>query len=235
MSNKLTDEQVDQLLRSLVQETKVSNEMIDEIADTPQLWWAVNRNIAANKEAVAAPWPPSFNWLRFLSFATPVAALLLVAFLVFSFRPTRSTDTAELQQNDLPQPKIVSPDVQSEPAAPQTTPDVRSSILATKTASAPVSPSKKAATAQRISTSDRKDPKQQVAAEEVRSEFIALTYAQRPESGQIVRVKVPNSMKVSLGVASTVDKPSDLVDAEVLVGDDGMTHAIRFISTGNQQ
>ncbi|HMT09407.1 MAG TPA: hypothetical protein PKA82_15500 [Pyrinomonadaceae bacterium] len=235
MSKKLTDEQADQLLRSFVQETQVSDDQIDEIADAPQLWWAVQRNIAAEKKAVAAPWPPSFNWLRFLSFATPVAALLLVAFLIFSFRPTQKTDVAGLQQNDVPQSKIVSPDVRSEPAAPQTTQDVRSNIVATKTASVQVSSSKKAATAQRISTSDRKDPKQQVAAEEVRSDFIALTYAQRPESGQIVRVKVPQSMKVSLGVASSVDKPSDLVDAEVLVGDDGMTHAIRFISSGNQQ
>jgi hypothetical protein len=34
---------------------------------------------------------------------------------------------------------------------------------------------------------------------------------------------------VQLGLVSTVAKPSELVDAEVLVGDDGLTHAIRFI------
>jgi hypothetical protein len=36
-------------------------------------------------------------------------------------------------------------------------------------------------------------------------------------------------MMVTLGVVPTVDKPSELVDAEVLVGDDGLTRAIRFI------
>ena len=34
---------------------------------------------------------------------------------------------------------------------------------------------------------------------------------------------------VSLGLVANVKQPSDLVDAEVLVGDDGLTRAIRFI------
>jgi hypothetical protein len=64
---------------------------------------------------------------------------------------------------------------------------------------------------------------------EVKSEFIALSYARNPESGQVVRVKVPSSMMVSLGLVASVEKPNSLVNAELLVGDDGMTHAIRFI------
>ena len=64
---------------------------------------------------------------------------------------------------------------------------------------------------------------------EIKSDFIALSYARNPESGQIVRVKVPSSMMVTLGLVSSVEKPANLVDAEVVVGDDGMTHAIRFI------
>jgi len=67
------------------------------------------------------------------------------------------------------------------------------------------------------------------ASTEVKSDFIALAYARDPESGQIIRVKVPSSMMVQLGVVSTVERPSELVDAEVLVGDDGLTRAIRFI------
>jgi len=44
-----------------------------------------------------------------------------------------------------------------------------------------------------------------------------------------VRVKVPSSMMVSLGVATTVEKESELVSAEVVIGDDGLARAIRFI------
>ena len=64
---------------------------------------------------------------------------------------------------------------------------------------------------------------------EIKTDFIALTYARDPDSGQIVRVRVPSSMMVTLGVVATVKKPTDMVDAEVLVGDDGLTRAIRFI------
>jgi hypothetical protein len=67
------------------------------------------------------------------------------------------------------------------------------------------------------------------AAAEVKTDFIALAYAREPESGQLVRVKVPSSMMVTLGVVPTVTNPSALVDAEVVVGDDGLTRSIRFI------
>jgi len=67
------------------------------------------------------------------------------------------------------------------------------------------------------------------ASEEIKSEFIALTYTGNPESGQLVRVKVPSSMMVTLGLVSAVQRPTSMIDAGVVVGDDGMTHAIRFI------
>ena len=65
--------------------------------------------------------------------------------------------------------------------------------------------------------------------EETKTDFIALSYAANTDSGQIVRVKVPSSMMVSLGVATNVEKGSDLVNAEVVIGDDGLARAIRFI------
>ena len=61
------------------------------------------------------------------------------------------------------------------------------------------------------------------------ADFIALSYGADAESGQIVKVKVPSSMMVSLGVAQNVKKGSELVNAEVVVGDDGLARAIRFI------
>ena len=68
-----------------------------------------------------------------------------------------------------------------------------------------------------------------IAVEETKTDFIALSYAADTESGQIVRVKVPSSMMVSLGVATNVEKESKMVNAEVVIGDDGLARAIRFI------
>src|SRR5204863_5629257 len=64
---------------------------------------------------------------------------------------------------------------------------------------------------------------------EIKTDFIALTYARDSDSRQIVRVRVPSSMMVTLGIVATVKNSRDMVDAEVLVGDDGLTRAIRFI------
>lgn len=234
MSKKLTDEQADQLLKTLVTETSVSDELINEIADSAQLKWAVQRNIASQQPVEIAPWPPSFNWLRFLGFATPVVAALLIIISIFIFRPTQRTEQAELQQNDQPQMSITSPATQSAPVAPQLrSPEIDTAKTEALVDLRPRKPASESLAKMRTEPSNGRPP-ETVAKQEVRSDFIDLTYAQRPESGQIVRVKVPNSMKVSLGIASSVDKPSELVDAEVLVGDDGMTHAIRFISGGQK-
>ena len=77
--------------------------------------------------------------------------------------------------------------------------------------------------------SSRKESLPKTATEETKTDFIALSYAANTDSGQIVRVKVPSSMMVSLGVATNVEKESELVSAEVVIGDDGLARAIRFI------
>lgn len=233
MSKKLTNEQADQLLNALVTETVVSDDTINEIADSSQLKWAVQRNIASHRPAEVAPWPPSFNWLRFLGLATPVAAVLLIAISLFIFRPTQKTEQAGLQQNDQPQMNITSPAKQSEPVAPQT--EVSTANTTQSNVVQPRLTRTTPVTATKPVTKERNYRSAVTGAkEEIRSDFIDLTYAQRPESGHIVRVRVPSSMKVSLGVATSVEKPTELVEAEVLVGDDGMTHAIRFISGGGK-
>lgn len=228
MSKQLTDEQIDVLLASIVSETIVSDSVIDEIVDSPQIWWAVQRNIATQKVADAAPWPPSFNWIRFFSFATPIVAALVIGVAVFTFRPTQKTETAGLQQNEGLSVSKIATVPPSEPAAPSLDNDLSLNKIAVVAARKKRSLSPSQNSSRIIST--KKQPRPAVTEnEEVKSDFIALSYAQNPSSGQIVRVKVPSSMKVTLGMVDRVDRPSELVDAEVVVGDDGMTHAIRFI------
>ena len=65
---------------------------------------------------------------------------------------------------------------------------------------------------------------------EIATDFIALSFLPATESGQIVRVKVPRSMLVSLGVTTRVEKNSELVNAEIILGDDGAARAIRFLA-----
>ena len=80
-----------------------------------------------------------------------------------------------------------------------------------------------------LNNSSKKEALPKTTTKETKSDFIALSYAANSESGQIVRVKVPRSMMVSLGVTTNVEKISELVTAEVIVGEDGSARAIRFV------
>lgn len=227
MKKQLSDEQLDQLMRTLVRDASLDDSAINEIADSPTLWWSVQREINVQKQT-RSPWPPPLR--RWLMIGVPAfAAMALVSILVF--RPSgENTEQAGMQQNvttatvESPAPIVAEPAVPakniSEPAAvevknPAARIERRSVLVTTGTSQ------KKAKNSIPATLIAKKT--------EIKSDFIALSYARNPESGQLVRVKVPSSMMVTLGLVSSVEKPSTLVDAEVVVGDDGMTHAIRFI------
>jgi len=72
----------------------------------------------------------------------------------------------------------------------------------------------------------------QVAKNEVVTDYIPLTYMNDStafDSGSVVRVQVPRSTLVSMGLPMNIDNSSALVKADVVVGDDGVARAIRFV------
>ena len=225
MKRQLSDDQLDSLMRVIVTDASADETVIDEVVDSPAVWWGIQRQINQQKEATGALSSFPRFW-RLLAIGVPVAAAILVISF-FVLRPAgNSVDQAVNQrpaivQNVQPpitdgieQPKVVpKTGIGTEPAA------LRSKK--SKTTSATL-----AALAKASNTTSAKVTKKGT---EIKTEFIALSYARNPESGQIVRIKVPSSMMVTLGLVATVEKPSVLVDAEVIVGDDGLTRAIRFI------
>ena len=71
-----------------------------------------------------------------------------------------------------------------------------------------------------------------VRASEVTSEFFPLTYEEEPaamESGQLIRVQMPRSALVSFGLPLNVERADEPVKADLLVGEDGLARAIRFV------
>ena len=222
----MKDEELDKLMRRIARDAALDDAAADEIADSPALWWSVQREIR-NARPAKAPWPP--NLLRkLLMIGGPVAAALLVGLVLY-----------------LSSSRTVAPETARQDQRPTTSDPAPSAVIAAvdnkqqpTISTAAVNPNdrmvKKPIKAMRRTRSISL-PKTLVAegstkaAAEIKSDFIALAYARSPESGQLVRVKVPSSMMVSLGVVPTVNDPSKLIDAEVLVGDDGLTHAIRFI------
>lgn len=80
---------------------------------------------------------------------------------------------------------------------------------------------------------DRK-PVQQTASrdKEVTTEFIALANENELvplESGQVLRVELPASRLISMGLPITAEDVTKPVLADLLVGQDGMARAIRFV------
>jgi len=67
---------------------------------------------------------------------------------------------------------------------------------------------------------------------ELATEFFPLTYSSVPVSGgQVVRMQVPRAALARFGVTSFVvaDDRSSTVLAEVVVGNDGLARAVRFV------
>lgn len=231
MRRELQDEQIEHMMRQLLSDASPDETELADIAGSPATWWAVQRSINAQKDAAKSPWPPVNIIRRWLMIAVPTAAAAALVVAFFVFRPAGNVEHAAVPavpvSTNAPVAASIEPVTsgQSDPE-PVPGPKVQQPVRRSQ-------PVKSRATYARhqFRTSDVKT--EQVASNtettEVKTEFISLSYGGNAESGQIVRVKVPRSMMVSLGLVAAVEKPASLIDAEVIVGDDGLTRAIRFI------
>lgn len=225
MKKQLSDEQFEKLMQTLIKDASPDDAAIDEIADSPTLWWSVQREIVRQK-ATRSPWPPALR--RWMIAGVPVlAALALVSFFVFR-QSIGNTEQAGSQRNVTTTMAESPRAIVAEPAVPADD-DKEAVVKAVRAVPGKYKPSAVKGTIAIARYKPATNDREVAAKNEIRSDFIALSYARNPESGQIVRVKVPSSMMVTLGLVSSVEKPANLVDAEVVVGDDGLTHAIRFI------
>lgn len=229
MKRQLSDEQLDTLMRSILDDAAPGDEIVNNVADSPTLWWGVQRQIAAAKDEARAPWPPKpklwgRGWINLpnLAFAATAAAVLVVSFFILlpADVPTDIAESVAAPTATIEETRIETPD---QPVGDQTAinPGADTDLKGVKSTGAVAAAKRRMARPTTASAAKRTT--------EIKTDFIALSYARNPESGQIVRVKVPSSMMVTLGLVATVEKPSALVDAEVVVGDDGLTRAIRFI------
>jgi hypothetical protein len=68
---------------------------------------------------------------------------------------------------------------------------------------------------------------------EIATDFIPLTWvteATAMDSGQVVRVKVPRAMLLSIGAATNTAGAGEFLLADVVVSDDGLVRAIRLVN-----
>lgn len=221
METNSNDKRLEILLKELVSSAAADETTIDEVISSPTVWRGVHRQI--HDLPVASSFKLATIWRRVLIGApTAVAAAVLIAVFVSqsAVSPEPVSEQAVLVQSE----HVDAPPSSPREAAPEI-PIIRvPEVEQKRPVQYRVLKGRPIKARPQIAQSGT-DP----AESEIKSEFIALSYARDPETGQIVRVKVPRSMMVTVGLLASVDEPATLVDAEVLLGDDGLTRAIRFI------
>jgi hypothetical protein len=68
--------------------------------------------------------------------------------------------------------------------------------------------------------------------DEIATDFMPVAYGENLnsiDSGRIVRVEMPRSALAQFGLPVNMDRANERVKADVLIGDDGMARAIRFV------
>jgi hypothetical protein len=102
----------------------------------------------------------------------------------------------------------------------------------------PVAPAVREVSKPRVRTlraSRRKAPRKTtsapvIAQREVRTEFIPIVYDPEPiERGQIVRIRLPSAALTMFGLPMNEEHAEEAIRADVLLGEDGMARAVRFV------
>lgn len=225
-----SEEAFDEFCREIVSAAQASEDDVQAAANAPFLYQRLRAQIAAERKPIAAIVPQRSSSLSFLAalgafqnhwrwaFAAAILAVIVVAGLQVrkpaapqiagqQVTPANPQEVANPVAEIAPTPSNRSTELGSKPT------QVASKILVTKTA--------------------RTQARRAIAAEasaEIATEFLPLTYsADREEQrGQIVRMEMPRSVLTTMGVPTT-NVTGDRVKADVMLGDDGVALAIRFI------
>jgi hypothetical protein len=150
--------------------------------------------------------------------AAAVAAMLLIAISVVAFRLNRRVED---ERNALKQEQ------------PQNTPSVQEQVAGVQEQE-PLAPIAKPSKHVRHANV-RRPVNTQLANHvntEIATDFIPLTYmtpVNLQDGGQIVRVELPRSTLANFGLPVNMERYNERVKADVLLGVDGMAHAIRFV------
>ena len=178
--------------------------------------------------------PMSRNYRRFWFAA--VAALLLIVFSVIAFRMRNETKPVQYQAvvpTSVPQDSPVFPK--------EETPQRREVVARNPKSVRKQRPVISNASMQARAGSNRKKDNNVVAnhaTNEVATEFMPVGYLSvdaLQDGGQIVRVELPRSALVKFGLPVNMDRYNERVKADVLLGLDGMAHAIRFVQEKRSQ
>ena len=228
-----SEESFDELCREIVKAAQASEEEIQAAAQAPFLYQRLRAQIAAEQKPIAtialsrssevnfvAAFRAFANRWRWALAATALAVLVLAVGV--RWHTTAAPQIAAQQPTPAiaPQPALPGPTVTLTPDHLERVPallQIANKIRANKSVhNRPLHV---------VATASTK-----VEEAEITTEFLPLTYSanQDNQQGQIVRMEMPRSVLATMGVP-TANITGDRVKADVMLGDDGVALAIRFI------
>jgi hypothetical protein len=167
---------------------------------------------------------------RLLYAAASVAAIALIV-MVLALVASRTRDAQELTPQNAANPGPAVP-VDPRPAAPQLqpVPSQKNEVVALQATGQRRRP------AERIRNVARSKPpvddlNNPAAGAEIATDFIPLmneTLAQM-DGGQVMRIELPRSALMSFGLPMDMERANERIKADVVVGNDGLARAIRFV------
>ena len=229
------DDSSEELSRQILSATHADQDEIEAAVNSPFLFQRIRNQIAtegnqthqtavANHRNLFSILFASFNWRW--GWAIPAAALLLFGFVMLMTKSNSEKFNENVKQTT-PE-KIVTPEniAPLEKTEHSEKPEIKDSAPKVTVVKANHRPAAK--------RSENKISHSPIATEtaEVVTDFLPLTYlseSSAADSGHVVRVEVPRTMMASMGVPTNRERNTEFVKADVIIGDDGLATAIRFV------
>jgi len=220
---------VDAMGRRLVERDLLSADEIEEIIGMPDLFDKVNRRIAAVENPVSESHRiGSRRWIPAAVGSFASLAIVAVLALTVIDRNKTVTTTPTVSQVHVPDaaPEVARPDVPPNP--------VVSKLSAGR---AQISDDQgmriEKASYQRPASSRASNIRQRPASYKPEAEFYPVAYTGDPAEtaggGRIIRVNLNRSALFALGVNMPLENDVATVKADLLVGTDGVTRAVRLV------
>ena len=193
-----------------------------------------HKHVAVNEHAMAAAAmafiPPATSAPHWRRWALAAAAAILVALALLAQSWLRAASPNDLRQVKDKTPSVSLPPpvkVELPPSRMAVLPEQRPGLVHSERYSPGLVP------ASNIKHSNRtpRNVAQQAVEREIVTDFFPLTYDSdlEQEGGHVVRVRMPRSALVTFGLPMNFERASETVQADVLMGHDGLARAIRFV------
>lgn len=238
----LSEEEFDQFCRELVNATQAHEDEIHAAANAPFLYQRLRAQIAAEQNPLAVILPPRSSALSVVAawgvltrlgqggrWAFGAAALALVVWVGWQMQQPATPQVAEMSVTSASPQEVAQATTAMAPATAASPADTTEKPLPTtrKTITAKTAANK---SVQAVPHSSQEIEADEDADAEIATDFMPLTYtAQRDEqNAQIVRMEMPRAVLATMGVP-IANVTGDRIKADVMLRDDGVALAIRFI------